>query len=1109
MFAAENNNTAKIAIVGMDAFFGECNGLDAFERSIYDGKQHFITLPPKRWYGIDEQKDLLQEYGLTDAKAPVGAYIKDFDLDTLAYKIPPNEVEKLNPQQLLLLTVADRALKDAKIPEGGNVAVIIAAEAELSVHKLQQRWDSSWQVKDGLNAAEITLPSPQVSQLESIVKDSVHHQVEIGEYLSYITNIMASRISSLWNFTGPSFTLTAVESSAFKAVEVAQMLLMTQEVDAVVVGAVDLAGGVENVLLRSQAAPINTGINTLSYDQKANGWTVGEGAGAVVLKRHQQAIENGDRIYAVIDAISIGQSHTKVDGESVNQACQQALKMAGVPPEQVKYVEVCASGIPQEDEAEIAGLVQAYPSVGDGLHCAIGSVKANIGHTFVASGIASLIKTALCLYYRYIPATPNWSGVKTPQVFEGSPFYVVTESRPWFLSKNASRRIAAINGMGCDGSYAHVILSEETNQAERPNQYLEQMPFLLFPVAGDDRTSLLEALDKLQKSIAESADFSRSASLAFTTFQQQSQANYAVSITGRNKKELLREIESARKGINAAFDKGTDWQTPVGSYFTAQPLGKKGEVAYVYPAAVNSYIGIGRNLFRLFPKLHDNSFVKSLYKRAADIERLVFPRSLNKLSTRQLEQLEKKLLSDSLAMFEAEIFCTRLLTTIIRDDFQVHPKYVFGYSLGETSMMVAQGIWSNFSEVSNSFNSSTLFGDRLSGPKNAVREYWGLPKAAAASGDNLWGNYVLMASPLQVRDAIRNEPRVYLTQINTPEEVLIAGDPAACQRVIKTIGCNSFTAPFDHVIHCQAMRSEYDEFVELNSLPVQDIADITFYSAAEYQPIKLETGIVANSLATGLSQELDFPKLVNRIYDDGAKIFIEAGPGSVCSRWIDKILEDKEHITVSLNRRGIDDHTSFVKALAKLVSHRVNVDLSPLYSPVIETSNLNKVMLRNITLGGDSISGKILSPENLQLFAEIREKKQQNLVTPSNTLGINSTYLSHQKSLPKPKPFSAENIIEHGLKPEEPLKSSELTATQPATPPDFLSNTTTDIEFATIINMLDLNKAQYQKLNANNLQITQNHTAFLKARQDFSQQMSEIIQLQMVCAEDLLNNDGN
>ncbi len=72
--------------------------------------------------------------------------------------------------------------------------------------------------------------------------------------------------------------------------------------------------------------------------------------------------------------------------------------------------------------------------MGNGLHCAIGSVKANIGNTFVASGIASLIKTALCLYYRYIPATPNWSGVKKPQVWEGSPFYVASESRPWFLA---------------------------------------------------------------------------------------------------------------------------------------------------------------------------------------------------------------------------------------------------------------------------------------------------------------------------------------------------------------------------------------------------------------------------------------------------------------------------------------------------------------------------------------------------------------------------------------------------------------------------------------------------------------------------------------------------
>ncbi|MEA5503997.1 type I polyketide synthase [Halotia wernerae UHCC 0503] len=1100
MLKQQNNTTNKIAIVGMDAFFGECNDLDAFERSIYDGKQHFIPLPPQRWYGIEEQKDLLQEYGLADGKAPIGAYITDFDIDTLAYKIPPNEVEKLNPQQLLLLKVADRALKDANIPEGGNVAVIIAAETELSVHQLQQRWNLSWQIKDGLNAAEITLPTEEIAQLETIVKDSIHHQVDIGEYLSYIANIMASRISSLWNFSGPAFTITAVETSAFKALELAQMLLTTGEADAVVVGAVDLVGGVESVLLRNQWSKINTGINTLSYDQKANGWTVGEGAGAVVLKRHETAKANGDRIYAIIDAVSFGSV------SATSEVCNQALQIAGIQPAEVKYVEVCGSGVPQEDAAEITGLVQAYPAVGNGLHCAIGSVKANIGHTHVASGIASLIKTALCLYHKYIPATPNWSGVKTPEVWQGSPFYVPTESRPWFLAKDSAKRVAAVNGMGCDGTYAHVILSEESDQKEYSSKYLEQMPFYLLPIAGEGRSTLLEALDSLQESIENSSNLSTTASQIFANFQHE--AKYALAIAGRNQKELLKEIESARKGVNSAFERGTDWQTPVGSYFTANPLGKKGAIAYVYPAAVNSYIGIGRNFFHLFPRVHDDSMVKSIYKRAADVERLVFPRSLNKLSIRQLETLEKRLLDDSLAMFEAEMFFTRIITTIIRDDFQVKPKYVFGYSLGETSMMVAQGVWSNFYQGSNSFNSSALFGDRLSGPKNAVREYWNLPKTSVASEQNLWVNYVLMASPSQVIACLQHEQQVYLTQINTPEEVLIAGEPTACQRVIKALGCNAFPAPFDHVIHCQAMRSEYEELVKLNTLPSQTIPGVVFYSAAEYQPITLNDGAIARSIATGLSQQLDFPRLVNRVYDDGARIFIEAGAGSVCSRWIDKILENKEHLTVSLNRRGMDDHTSIIKALAKLVSHQVAVDLSPIYSPILATTNQNKATLRTVTLGGNSITAAILSEENRKLFQNLAEKVRRDR---SQRLHQNipfSQTVANSQNIPSSPNQAAEvpmkNIIEHGFQPSEQLQSSELTTIQQTTS----SSPATNHELGHTISMIDVNQSQYQKLTANNSRITKSHTAFLEARQDFSKQMSEIIQLQLACAENLLNEEA-
>ncbi|WP_414548494.1 PfaB family protein [Anabaena sp. CCY 0017] len=1089
---------AKIAIVGMDAFFGGCNGLDAFERSIYEGKQHFIPLPPSRWQGIDEQTDLLQEYGLEDGKPPIGAYIQDFDIDTLACKVPPNEVEKLNPQQLLLLKVANRAVEDAGLKEGGNVAVIVAAETELSVHQLQQRWDLSWQVKEGLLEDNISLPDAEISQLESIVKDSIHHPVETSEYVSYIANIMAGRISALWNFTGPAFTMTAGENSALKALEVAQMLLASGEVEAVVLGAIDLAGGVENVLLRSQLAKINQGINTLSFDENADGWMVGEGAGAIVLKRHDTAKQDNQKIYAVLDAVSFS--------EATNDACQQAFDIAKIQPQEINYVEVFGSGIPQQDEAEITGLLQAYPQTGNGLQCAIGSVKANIGHTYTASGIASLIKTALCLYYRYIPATPKWSGAKTPEKWSGSPFYVATESRPWFVDKGSTRRIAAINGIGIDDTYAHVILSEDPDQEERDSRYLQQMPFHLFPVAAENQNNLQEVLNSLEKTIADSSCLSNTASQTFITFQEHSESKYALTITGRNKKEILKQIDAARKGVNTAFEKGTDWLTPLGSYFTAKPLGKTASVAYVYPAAVNSYIGIGRTVFRLFPKVFEDLKSNNLYNRAADVEKLVYPRSFPKLATRQLETLEKELLDDSLGMFESEIAFARYMTAIFRDDFQVKPKCVFGYSLGETSMMVAQGVWSDFEGGSNTLNSSPLFGDKLSGAKNAVRQYWGLTNSTELQKDNFWATYVLMATPSQVEECLKHESRVYLTQINTPEEVLIAGEKTACQRVIKTLGCNSFPAPFDHVIHCEAMRSEYAEIAKVNSLPTQNLPDTTFYSAAEYQPIKLDRDVIANSIATGLCQQLDFPQLVNRVYDDGVKIFVEAGAGGVCSRWISKILENKEHITVSLNRRGMDDHTSMVKALAKLVSHRVNLDLSPLYNLTTATTKQNKLTLRTITLGGKSIADAILSEENRKYFQNIArnlnsyrvEKLHQNIQFSSELDIINSPT--------QPAEDPTKNIMEHGFEIPEELQSSESTVLAQKTQQPIVSSPATNHQLDNTIRMSELNKTQYQKLSDNNYRITQNHAAFLQARKDFSKQMSEIIQLQLVCAENLLKS---
>ncbi len=903
------------------------------------------------------------------------------------------------------------------------------------------------------------------------------------------------------------------------------------------VGAIELAGDGASVLLRNQITKVNTGVKTLSYDQNANGWIVGEGAAAVVLKLHETAKQENNRIYATIDALSFIANSPNRDpnlqfpnSEAVTQVCQQAFHLADIKSRDINYLEVVGSGIPQQDESEIQGLLAAYRTFEPNLTCAIGSVKANIGHTYAASGIVSLVKTALCLYHRYIPAVPQWSGPKMPELWQGSPFYVASESKPWFLEKGAIKRIAAINGIEIDGSYAHLILSEEPNQRDHSSRYLEQMPYYVFAIAADDQSTLLEQIHHLQQTITDSPSLSAAAKLTFIAFQQRQQATYAVAILGHNQDELQREIEYSLKGIANAFETGKDWQSPLGSYFTAKPLGQRGKVAFVYSGAFTAYTGIGRNLFRLFPELYDHLLIKNGYNRLANVEKLVYPRSLEKLSNRQLEALEQQLIDNPVAILELEMFFATLLTTTLSNYFQIKPQSVFGYSLGEISMMLAQGIWTEFLDGSQSFNSSSLFKTRLCGSKNAVREYWELPQGKDEQGEDFWRNYILMCPVSLVQEALKHENRVYLLLINTPEEVVIAGDIQACQRVIAKLNCNAFSAPFTHVIHCEAMRSEYDELVRLNTLPIQNIPETIFYSAAEYKPIDLNSHSIAHNIAQNLCQQLNFPHLINRVYDDGFKIFIEVGAGSNCSRWIDKTLNQKEHITVPLNKRGVDDHASIIKALAKILSHRVNLDLSPLYSQELEISQISQSRLRVITLNSHKLSYKPLSNKNPGILQDIsfsypinnihqpqyklpdfKELAQMNL-NPSLFSRTIASPVNPSKSIENiQEPMSLKNssesplllLQERNLEPIEKSQINEISTTEQVNYQSILTSSLTTCHIVDKPHFLNLRSPYYEKLSENAARMTKTHAVFLQARQESLKQMSAIIQLQMTCYQKL------
>ena len=1116
--------TDKMAIVGMDAFFGQADNLDAFEKYIYQGIQPLVPVPSRRWKGIEDQPQLLEQYGFPGA-APLGAYISDFDLDYFHYKIIPDEADQPIPQQLLILKVADRALQDAGIKAGANVAVIVAMNTDLSSHVMRGRCDITWQVKQSLAKANINLPPDKILKLENILRDSYLKPPQANKTLSMIGNVMASRISALWDFPGPTFTLSAEENSVFKALEVAQLLMSDSQLEAVLVGAVDLAGGVEQVLLHQQIAKVNTGVPTLSFDQNANGPTIGEGAGAVVLKSLAQAQHDQERIYAVIDAISLVQEQVTtanktelplpLQSEAVKKACQQAWSEAGIAPSEIGYLEVYGSGIPQEDEAEKKGLFAAYQRQDSELSCGIGSIKTNIGHTYAASGMASLIKTALCLYHQYIPATPRWTGPKQPEHWQGSPFYVPTQSTTWFVNPLATRRVAAINGLGIDRTYAHVILSEDPQQRDRRNRYLEQTPFYLFPLAGTDRSDLLEQLQTLQKKLAESSSLTAAASRVHQAWRQQETAPYALAIVGRNQEELQREIQRALQGIPPALEQQGAWKTPLGSYFTAQPQGQQGGVAFVYPGAFTSYVGMGQDVYHLFPQTLDQladftagPAIKQLVYAASQ---KIYPRSPKKLSRRQLEALEMELLSDASSMLISGIVCASGLTKILQDYFRVEPKAAFGYSLGEVSMMFAQQVWTSGEEIAGKLQSLPLFATRLAGPMNAVREYWGLPPASEPMGKDFWSTYVVASPVAEVQQCLQQQERVYLLNINTPEEVVIAGDTQSCRRVIKQLECSYFPAPFSNVIHCEVMRSEYEELVRWFSLPTQKVSGVKFYSAANYTTTNLETGAIAQNLAQGLCQLLDFPRLVNQIYQDGARIFIEVGPGSTCSRWISETLGQQKHLAVPLDARGRDDQTTIVQALAQLVSHRVPLDLTPLYRESETFQHQKPSLVKQVTLGGCRINSTILTPANRQDFAPTPVFTNNGLRLSKPLPQLIRPELA-AATIAEPLPFSS------AASPPAVTKQEKLT--QQASQPTAAANKNSA--------RVSVQKTSGQQaiatyggtpltrqLTTNHSQALENHTIFLNTRQQALQQMSELIQLQIALGRKMLtakekfsNGDG-
>jgi PfaB family protein len=940
-------------IAGLGAHFGSLDSLDAYERAVHTGQHALVPLPERRWRGLDQTRGGSLEHGagVSPDALPHGAFVDGLGIDPMDLKIPPADLRTYNLQHALAIKVADEALHDAgysrAVPKGESapparrIAVVVGMETEPTTHLRITRYGLGAFVRQEFARAGVEVDEEELARLTAAGRDAVVDPIVANEVLSYIGNVMASRISSLWNLTGPSFTVSSDGSATAEALEVARLLLLDPGIEAVLVGAVDLAGSAENLLLR----PDVVAEAGLTFGENSRGRRIGEGAGAVVVTRPGEAAAP---VYARLDAVAVRHAAPvdgrvpEADADTYAAAAEAALTAAGITAEDVGYVEAHAGGTPAEDRAEIAGLAKVYPAAGgpEGPagrtgRVALGSAKAQIGDAGCAATMAGLIRTVLCLHHGYLPGTGGWSrpDAELADDFASSALYVPPASRPWLRRRSGSRRYAAVGFIGASGAHGHLVLSAETTRGTLvAGDWQRAGGPVVLPLSADSVDHLLTAVDRHRELLAGDAD---PYALAREAARQLPGRTLRAVFVGRDRAELRTQLDIGARDLRAVHASGGEWTTPAGSCFTARPIGPEGKVALVYPGAFNSYPGLGQDLFRSFPALLERFEAQAeapeRHLRAADL----YPRAQTAPGRRELMKLEAALGEDIPFMLATGTSFAILYTDLVRDVLGITAHGGFGYSLGESSMLFATGGWLPESRDDALISNTPIFQDRLCGPRRTVREAWRLPETTPDS--QVWASHVLLTDAESVRAVLPRYDRVHLTHVNTPAELVVAGDPAQCRALIEELGCPAARSPVNAVMHCPVVDAESDGLAGLNDYPTGSFGDLELLSAYDYGTLPaLDRKEIARRIAHTLRSPIDFPRLVRGAYERGFRYFLEVGPSATCSRWVRETLGESAHVAAPVDRRGVAATKSIAQLAARLTAHGLDLDLSLLLEPAAE-----------------------------------------------------------------------------------------------------------------------------------------------------------------------------
>jgi phthiocerol/phenolphthiocerol synthesis type-I polyketide synthase E len=811
--------TNDIAIVGLACRFPQAKTPAEFWRNLVEGSTAIS-------YFTDEE---LRSEGLANEVLDDPHYVKakgmvdDIELfDAAFFGITPKEAELMDPQQRLFLECAWTALEDAGYDSEQHRGPIgLFAGASINSYLL-------------LNL----LSNPGLVDRVGILQSSIPNR----------TDHLTTRSAYKLNLKGPAITIQTACSTSLVTVHLACQSLLSYQCDLALAGGVTVSVPKKSGYYFQEGGVLSTDGICRPFDHRANGTVVGNGAGVVVLKRLAEALTDGDQIHAVIKgsainndgSLKIGYTAPSLEGQVEVIAMAQAV--AGVSPDTISYIEAHGTGTTMGDPIEIAALNEVFRASTDRKNfCAIGAVKANIGHLDVAAGVAGLIKTTLALRNGVVPPVLNFER-PNPQIdLENSPFYINDKPVEW--KTNGTPRRAGVSSFGIGGTNAHVVLEEAPKLPESAKPHASRSSHVLVLSAAtasalETATANLSAYLK-ENSTSDLADVAYTLALGRRALPHR---RVLIAHTTEDAVQVLDNLDPRRVT--------TSLREP-----------KNRPVMFMFPGQGAQSVNMGRELYEteaIFRNEVDACVDELAPQLGLDLRDILYPNP--DVMARSPEQLRQTVITQP-ALFVTEYALAKLLM-----HWGITPAGMIGHSIGELVAACLAGVFSLTDAL-------TLVAAR------------GRLMQSTESGEML-----VVPLPEHQIKALLGE-NLSLASVNAPSLCVAAGPKHAIASLEETltkqdVSCRRLQT--SHAFHSQMMDPILDAFrSEVDKVKLH-APTIPYISNLSGKWIRTAEATDPDYWVRHLRQTVRFGDGVTQMFEQPDSILLEVGPGKTLmtiARW--------------------------------------------------------------------------------------------------------------------------------------------------------------------------------------------------------------------------------